>query len=131
MKRVQEYLGFAVWFVGIGYVVLWPLASSADGTPFGGSFVCGTGALAVLCDFEHPLTLPLGLHVLGALSAMAMIGQLSCRTLRRLRWPAGFNAVASGPRPPAAIDRLSGRSTLRVARRIKPRSEFGLRRTPR
>jgi hypothetical protein len=125
MKLVRDYLGFAVWFAGIGYLILWPLTDGANGMPFGGSYVCGTGALSFLCDFDHPLTLPPALHLLGALSTMAVIGQLAFRVLRRLRHP---TVAIQDSRLSVLADPRARRSTLQVPRRVKPRNEFGLRR---
>lgn len=125
MKLVRDYLGFAVWFAGIGYLVLWPLTDGANGMPFGGSYLCGTGVLSFLCDFDHPLTLPPALHLLGALSTMAVVAQLATRVLRRLRRP---TTAIQDPRLSVLADPRARRSTLQVARRVKPRSEFGLRR---
>ncbi len=129
MKLVRDYLGFAVWFAGIGYIALWPLAEGVNGVPFGGLYVCRAGILSFLCDFDPPLTLPPALHVLGALSATVVIGQLAYRMLRRLRRPAGTGTVAPHLYMPAAIDPRARRSTLRVPRQVKPRSQFGLRRS--
>ena len=128
MKLVRDYLGFAVWFAGIGYLVLWPLTDGANGVPFGGSYICGTGVLSVLCDFDHPLNLPPALHLLGALSTTAVVGQLACRVLRRLRRPAGPSTATAKLQLSAAADPPARRSTLQLPRRVKPRREFGLRR---
>jgi len=131
MKLVGDYLGFAVWFAGIGYVVLWPLADTGDGMPFGGSYVCGAGILSVLCGFERPLTLPPALHVLGALLAVVAVGQLAWRLLRRLHPPAPVYTATPNLRLPVAVSPPARRSTLRVPRQVMRRSEFGLRRPSR
>jgi hypothetical protein len=39
MKLIRDYLGFAILFAGIGYMVLWPLTAGGNDTPFGGSYV--------------------------------------------------------------------------------------------
>ena len=41
MNRIKDYIGFAIWFAGLGYVALWPVSSpDLDGKPFGASIVC-------------------------------------------------------------------------------------------
>ena len=30
MNRVWDYIGFAVWFAGLGYIVLWLFGSSSN-----------------------------------------------------------------------------------------------------
>lgn len=136
MKRCRDYIGFAVWFVGIGYAVLWPLTVDGNGGAlFGASIVCGHaagGVEAVLCGLPHPLALPIGLHVLGFTAAMLVAARLSCRLLRRLRPRAEVI-------PPAAlVARLLGtipmctrRKPARPSRRVTPRKHFGLRGMPR
>lgn len=52
MNRVWDYIGFAVWFAGLGYIVLWLFGSP-----------------------EH-LTLPPALRVIGVASAMFVPVQL-------------------------------------------------------
>jgi hypothetical protein len=128
MKLVRDYLGFAVWFAGIGYVVLWPLAEAGDGMPFGGSYVCVAGVLSVLCGFDHPLTLPPALHVLGALLAVVVVGRLARRLLRRLRRPAHIHTATPDPGLPVAVSPPARRLLLRLPRQVRRRSEFGLRR---
>lgn len=61
MNRCTDYIGFAVWFAGIGYAVLWPLTTDGNGgARFGASIVCGhaAGGVAVaLCELPRPLAL--------------------------------------------------------------------------
>ena len=33
MNRIKDYSGFAAWFVGLGYIVLWPLTTSSACSP--------------------------------------------------------------------------------------------------
>lgn len=129
MKLVRDYLGFAIWFAGIGYMVLWPLTDGGNDMPFGGSYVCNADALSVVCDLDQPLTLPPALHVLGAISAMAVIGQLAWRVLRRLRRSAGVDTGKPDLRLSAVVDPRARRSTMRIPRQVRPRREFGLRRS--
>ena len=92
MNRCRDYFGFAVWFTGIGYAVLWPFsANGGGGHPFGASIVCGDGhggVMAALCGLPHPFALPVGLHVLGI--AAAIDGRRA-----RIAPPAGPLAAAS------------------------------------
>lgn len=109
----------------------WPLTAGGNDTPFGGSSVCNAAALSVICDLDQPLTLPPALHVLGGISAMAVIGQLAWRVLRRLRRPAGVDTATPYPHPrvSALVDPRARRSTMRISRQVTPRQEFGLRRS--
>jgi hypothetical protein len=135
MDRCRSYFSFAVWFAGIGYVVLWPLTANGDsGYPFGASVVCGRangGALAALCGLPHPLTLPVGVHVLGFSAAMLVTVHLLSRLLRRV-W------LRPGTIPAAALHTRLSRAVLprprKPARRLRavpPRKHFGLRGVPR
>ena len=62
MNRLRDYVGFAIWFAGAGYVAIWPLsASGSSGALFGASLLCRVptafSLLGVLCNMSHPLTL--------------------------------------------------------------------------
>jgi len=135
MNRCKDYFFFAVWFAGIGYVVLWPLAAVGNTSRlFGAALLCGgpgRAVVAALCWLPHPLTLPVGLHILGFAAAMTVGVQLCWRLLRRLR--------ARATVPPATVNRasLSGALPVRPApaptrrlRTVKPRKHFGLRGMP-
>jgi hypothetical protein len=131
MERCKDYFCFAVWFTGIGYAVLWPLAAvGKGGRLFGASLLCsgaGRGVTAVLCGLPHPVSLPLGLHLMG-LAAAITVGIWFCwRLLRRVRArPAGVPATRYSNPLPA---RPSQAPTRRL-RTVKPRTHFGLRGTP-
>ena len=106
MDRVRNYISFVVWFVGLGYVALWPLAMTS------------------------PLLSP-GLHLVGAAAALWVIARLVWLAMRRLmrvaQPPAPWRAaLRQGVRvlrrePPAPPP----------PRWVPPRREFGLRRAPR
>lgn len=135
MDRCKDYFGFAMWFAGIGYAVLWPLSAIGDdGYPFGASIVCGgshDGVIAALCDLPHPFTLPAGLHVLGLAAAMAIAARVSLRLLCRWRQrPGTVPAAALNLRLPGAIPARPKPPTRRL-RTVKPRKHFGLRGMPR
>jgi len=77
MNRVCDYCGFVVWFVGLGYIVLWLV-----GAP------------------EHHM-LPPALHGLGLLSATFVCVRLIVLAIRRWRVPAaGGRAPSALPEPP-------------------------------
>jgi hypothetical protein len=137
MNRLRDYVGFAVWFAGLGYMAIWPLsASGSGGALFGASVLCHApasfGVLAALCRAPHPLTLSPTLHVLGLLAAIAVVLRLACRALgcaRRAR-AAGTNAarvrrIHASPMPPPRSEPLP------PLPRVKPRNQFGLRGTSR
>lgn len=134
MGRLRDYIGFAVWFAGLGYIVMWPLASTGDGAPFGAALLCAgadSGLLDVLCHAARPLSLPLSLHVLGAVSAVAVTVQalrFGLRRARRLRAGAAPQRIVvhgpdAGRKPPPQV-------MLHRLPRVKPRRHFGLRGAP-
>lgn len=134
MNRIKDYIGFVIWFAGVGYVLLWPLAANGyGGKLFGASLLCrdeGLVLLDILCRAAHPLTLPPTLHVLGMGSALAAGLRLVCLGLRRCR-RAGTAADTGPPRDlrtvraPAA--RLLASPRAKPLHPVKPRAHFGLR----
>lgn len=104
MNRVRDYIGFALWFLGLGYMALWPLTVHAA------------------------LHLSPGLHLVGMLSSAWVMAGLALRPVRRWRRSraAVDDRVSSGASPP----RLA-RSAPPPRRYVKPRSHFGLRGVPR
>jgi hypothetical protein len=140
MNRFRDYLGFAVQFVGLGYVVLWPLSTPGRGDLFGAPLLCGgrvADAVDVVCGMPHPLRLGVGLHAVGALCAVLATLHLLVRAVGRARSRRG--AVADGAAvPPAAIaveagakPRLRRRRMPPPHKAVPPRSHFGLRGLPR
>jgi membrane protein implicated in regulation of membrane protease activity len=103
MNRVWDYIVFAVWFAGLGYIVVW----------LGGSPV-------------H-LMLPPALHAVGVAAATLVPVRLLVRAVGRRRRPAP-GVVA---RKPAAVLRPPRRKSSHPIRQVKPRSHFGLRGMPR
>ncbi len=103
MNRVWDYIGFAVWFAGLGYIVMWLLGSS------------------------DRLALSPGLHVIGVAAAMFVPVRLLLRVARRRR-----NAAQSAvrPRQPAVVLRPPSHRPAQPYRPVKPRSHFGLRGMP-
>ena len=102
MNRVWDYIGFAVWFAGLGYIVMW-LLSSPD-----------------------LLLLPPVLHAVGVASAMFVPVRLFLRAVGRRRAAAG----AVSARKPTTVLRPPRRKSTYPCRSVKPRSHFGLRGMP-
>jgi len=138
MNRVRDYSGFAAWFAGLGYIVLWPVTSSdLSGRPFGASIFCRDGAFSVLdflCNSPHPLQLPPALHAIGLLSAIFVTARLLLHAVRRSRRAADRRAAgtcALTARIPAVVLRPPPpRKPPRRYRTVKPRRHFGLRGLP-
>jgi hypothetical protein len=127
-NRVGDYCAFAVRFVGLGYLVLWPLASP---DPFGLARFCRSDAPYLLCHWPHLLDLTPGLHLIGIFCAGALGVQLLLRGLarwRRTRAQRAQAAMALDARVPAALLRRPRRPPFQAPLpRIKSRSQFGLR----
>src|SRR5664279_2953398 len=71
MNRVWDYIGFAIWFAGLGYIVMWLLGSP-----------------------DH-LTLPPALHAVGVASAtLVPLRLLLCAVSR---WRAAAGAALAVP----------------------------------
>ncbi len=137
MNRIKDYIGFAIWFAGLGYIALWPVTSpDLGGKPFGASIFCRDtplGVLDFLCHSALPLQLPPNLHVLGFLSALFVTVRLLLCALNRLRRAVGTRAAdmsALMTRLPDAVPPPQ-RTPLRPLRPVKPRTHFGLRGMPR
>ena len=91
MNRVWDYIGFAVWFAGLGYIVLWLLGSP-----------------------DH-LTLPPALHAIGVAAAMLVPVRLLLRAAGHRRRTA---QIAARPRanPPRFYGRRGASRSTRFAR---------------
>ncbi len=138
MNRIKDYTGFAIWFSGLGYIVLWPVASvDLSGQPFGAAIFCrdvSFGVLDLLCNSAYRLPLPPGLHALGFLSTLFVAARLLLYAVKRSRRVVANRAVdtsalmarlpATVPPPPR---RRKPTSPLRP---VKPRAHFGLRGVP-
>jgi hypothetical protein len=137
VNRFKDYACFAIWFAGLGYIVLWPLTSpDHGGQPFGASFLCRAGAsmpLAWLCNSAHPLTLPPALHVIGLLSAVAVTVRALLAAIRRSRLRKGAPGLGAPALGAPALPglRLARRKARRPAAYVAPRAQFGLRGTRR
>ena len=134
MNRIRDYADFVGWFAGLGYIVLWPVASpDLGGKPFGASIFCRDGAPSLtdsLCNWVHPLHLPPALHVLGFLSAVFVTTRLLVYAIRR-PWrgtgaPTGA-ALSPNAQVPAPRSAILSLKPERQRVPVKPRQEFGLR----
>jgi hypothetical protein len=133
MDRVRAYINFAVWFIGLGYIVLWPLTVHDSGiATLEASFICGGRSFAqldMLCNPAYPLRLSPGLHLVGLVSVVCIVLRLLLRQVRRSRRA----LIALTPRTlatriPAAL--RSRKKPVCPPRLIKPRKHFGLRGIP-
>ena len=136
MNLARDYINFAVKFVGLGYIVMWPWSTTgAGGDVFGATLVCAGGigaAIAPLCHLPHVLRFSVGLHMVGALFAALAMLQLVAGMLFVARAPS--DTPAPPRKAPAALLRAA-KARLRPLpppRKLgKPRTEFGLRGVPR
>lgn len=131
MNRIKDYTGFAAWFVGLGYLVLWPItADEIGGVSFGASILCREGSsvwLGFLCNSTPALRLPPGLHALGFMSATYVSARFLVGAVKRSRRVSPSVApVARNADPPPP-----SRKPRPPLRYVKPRTQFGLRGVPR
>jgi hypothetical protein len=139
MNRLKDHLCFAVRFVGLGYVVLWPVSTPGGGDLFGASLLCEGGgrALDIVCSLPHPLRLGVGLHLAGALCAVVAVLHLCVHGVCRMRGGRQDAVAASPDTCPAAVVAPATRKP-RARRRpmppprkvVEPRTHFGLRGVP-
>jgi hypothetical protein len=106
MNRVTSYINFAVWFVGLAYAALWPLAA------------------------EQP-TLSIGVHVVGAASGLWVAICLIGFGVRRLMRGVRFDLKGRFSLRQSIKAMRRAEPTPPARRWVPPRREFGLRRAPR
>jgi hypothetical protein len=129
MNRVGEYIRFAVWFSGLGYIVLWPMTAHDDGIAVA-SFACGQSFVLAdfICGPRAGLHLSPGLHLAGMMSSAFVVMCLVLRPLRRRRARAAGKDVQTAP---VMIHlRIGKKSVPPPHRYVRPRSHFGLRNAP-
>jgi hypothetical protein len=102
MNRVWDYAGFVVWFMGLGYIVLWLVGSP-----------------------EHRMLSP-AFHLVGLASATFVAVRLLLLAIARWRVPFGVARAAAGARAPAAVIKPPPKP-VRALPTVKPRDHFGLR----
>jgi hypothetical protein len=105
MTRVRDYFSFAIWFAGLGYIVMWLLGS------------------------PNHLVLPPALHAIGAAAAVLIPVRLLLRIVKRRRAAAGAVPVTATGQP-ATVLRPPRRKASYPIRTVQPRSHFGLRGVP-
>lgn len=103
MNRVWDYIGFAVWFAGLGYIAMWLVGSP-----------------------DH-LTLPPALHAVGVAAAVLIPVRLVLRAISKRRAGA---VPAARPRKPSTVLRPTRRRPVKPLRQVRARSHFGLRGMP-
>lgn len=131
MNRIKDYSCFAACFVGLGYIVLWPItANEMGGEAFGASIFCRDGSFGLMdfvCSSSQPLRMAPGLHAIGFMSAIFVTTRLLLSAVKRSRRAVRARRSASAavqtpdePPPPR-------RKPLPPYRPMKPRTHFGLR----
>jgi hypothetical protein len=105
MKRVRDFIGFAVAFAGLGYLVLW------------------------LTGWSARLMLSPAWHTAGVAAAGFAVVSLLLQLSRRRRATVGSEPVLI-PRKSAVIFRAVRRKATRPPSRVKARAHFGLRGKP-
>jgi hypothetical protein len=128
-NRVADYCGFAVRFIGLGYLALWPF-STPD--PFGLAQFCRPDTPFQYLFYHWPQFVHLtpGLHLIGILCAGFLAARLLLRQSARWRRgrPVHANAdLASSACDPSVLARLQRAQFAKPPPKVKPRSEFGLR----
>lgn len=105
MKRVWNYFDFAVWFIGLGTILLW------------------------LFDLPEHRMLPPSLRSTGLMAVMFVVVRVLLLAVRR--WRAGSTiATTRGRRPPAEVLRSPRPAPAPPLPTVKPRRHFGLRHRP-
>jgi hypothetical protein len=144
MDRVKDYICFAVWFIGLSYVALWPMAVPDSVvtwlTPQAPApRACGglvVASLQELCRAHETVALSPGLHAIGMLAAFwvtARLMLLLLLRLARLLVPRAVQDLLSPARMHVVLRRpltllMRHRSRQPASPRYVPRRrEFGLR----
>jgi hypothetical protein len=154
MSRVKDYISFAIWFVGLSYVAVWPMAVMESVAAWlepqaRMSSACGglvVAPLQQLCLAHEAVALSPGLHLIGTLAAfwvtVRLMVLLVILPLRRLlpvkAVPDKAQAVLAlaritsvlrnslAPKFLGPLPRLRSRP-VPPRRYVPPRREFGLR----
>ncbi len=102
MNRVWDYAGFIVWFIGLGYLVLWLVGSP-----------------------EHHMLSPT-FRLIGLASATFVAVRLLLLAIARWRVPFAGARAAAAARAPAAVPKPPPKP-VRPLPTVKPRDHVGLR----
>jgi hypothetical protein len=103
MNRVWDYAGFVIWFVGLGYVVMWLI-----GAP------------------EYRMLAP-AFHLVGLASATFVAVRLLLLAIARWRVPFSVARASGAARAPDAVLKAPPSKPARPLTTVKPREHFGLR----
>lgn len=132
MNRIRDYTNFAAWFIGLGYIALWPvMVPASGGEPFAAAVFCRGDEISLpdlLCNSSRLLHLPVGLHALGFLSAIFVAGRLIMHAIRRSRRAPVSSATGDLTLPVSVPP--PRRNPAPLGPNVKPRSQFGLRGLP-
>jgi hypothetical protein len=137
MNRIKDYSCFAACFVGLGYIVLWPITGNEmDGEAFGASIFCRDGSFGLMdfvCGSSQPLRMAPGLHAIGFMSAIFVTTRLLLSAVKRSRRAVRARASASSSSALQALDEPAPppRKSRLLQPTVKPRTHFGLRGVPR
>jgi hypothetical protein len=129
-NRVCDYCSFAARFIGIGYLVLWPLTRP---DPFGVMRLCpsNTQAWRLFCHWPHLFDFTPGLQLIGMPCAGWLFIDLLLRQIlrwRRARAERAAAALALTAGTASALAQPAQRAPfVAPLPKVKPRSEFGLR----
>jgi hypothetical protein len=103
MNRVWDYIGFVIWFMGLGYIVMWLIGSP-----------------------EYRMLPPI-MHMIGLASATFVAVRLLLLAIARWRVPWSVARAMSDARPPEAVLKPPPAKPVRPLPTVKPRNQFGLR----
>jgi hypothetical protein len=119
MQQLKAAAGFAVWFVGLTYIVLWVLTGALGSS----AQRCDDSKewTAAFCGLTHPQTLSPLVQLAGLLAAIAAFVRLLLIALRRARQP----QVGAAPGAAKFLRRM--RRPEPTVNRVKGRDHFGLR----
>jgi len=101
MNRVWDYAGFVVWFMGLGYIVMWLIGSP-----------------------EYRMLAP-AFHLVGLASATFVAVRLLLLAIARWRVPVSVVRASAAARAPGAV--LKTPPPKPALPTVKPRHHFGLR----
>ena len=103
MNRVWDYAGFVVWFMGLGYVVMWLIGAH-----------------------EFRMLAP-AFHLVGLASATFVVVRLLLLAIARWRVPFSVARATGAARAPEAVLKAPPSKPSRPLPTVKPRDQFGLR----
>lgn len=103
MNRVWDYAGFIVWFMGLGYLVMWLIGSP-----------------------EYRMLAP-AFHLVGLASATFVAVRLLLLAIARWRVPLSVARATAGARAPDSVFKAPPPKPPRPLPTVKPRPHFGLR----